>query len=226
MTIIIFIAILLLLVLIHEAGHFFAAKLCGVKVEEFAFGFPPRIFSVKKGETNYVFNALPIGGYVKIFGENGEVAKYKEKDRNFVNKSPIVKIFILSAGVIMNIVLAYALITISLYGTTNFQVDSNTQEYQTFLKEGRIKDEYLVIANVLDKSPAKRLGLVVGDKVNSIYLNQEDEEGKAGRLERHGAGTNFLSTLGPSGGRGKSKQQKRRRGREGVRGSRRWGCRR
>ena len=178
MTIIIFIAILLLLVLIHEAGHFFAAKLCGVKVEEFAFGFPPRIFSVKKGETNYVFNALPIGGYVKIFGENGEVAKYKEKDRNFVNKSPIVKIFILSAGVIMNIVLAYALITISLYGTTNFQVDSNTQEYQTFLKEGRIKDEYLVIANVLDKSPAKRLGLVVGDKVNSIYLNQEDEEGK------------------------------------------------
>lgn len=178
MTIIIFIAILLLLVLFHEAGHFFAAKISGVKVEEFAFGFPPRLFSIKKGETNYVFNALPIGGYVKIFGENGEVAKYKEKDRNFVNKSPLIKIFILSAGVIMNIVLAYTLITISLYGTTNFQVDSNTKEYQTFLEQGRIKDEYLVVANVIDKSPAKRSGLIVGDKINNIYLNQEDEEGK------------------------------------------------
>jgi regulator of sigma E protease len=181
MTIIICILILLLLVLIHEAGHFFAAKLSGVKVEEFAFGFPPRLFSIKRGETNYVFNALPIGGYVKIFGENGEVAKgerYKDKDKNFVNKSPWIKIFILSAGVIMNIVLAYVLITISLYGTTNFQVDSNTREYQTFLKEGRIKDEYLVVANVLDKSPAKRSGITVGDKVDHIYLNQEDQEGK------------------------------------------------
>lgn len=181
MTIIIFIAILLLLVLFHEAGHFFAAKLSRVRVDEFAFGFPPRLFSIKRGETNYVFNALPVGGYVKIFGENGEENKkdkYKDKDKNFVNKSPLIKIFILSAGVIMNIVLAYTLITISLYGTTNFQVDSNTSEYQTFLKQGRIKDEYLVIANVLDKSPAKRSGLVVGDKVNNIYLNQEDQEGK------------------------------------------------
>jgi regulator of sigma E protease len=78
----------------------------------------------------------------------------------------------------MNILLAYILITISLYGTTNFQVDSNTQEYKTFLKEGRIKDEYLVVANVLDKSPAKRSGLTIGDKIDYIYLNQEDKEGK------------------------------------------------
>jgi regulator of sigma E protease len=177
MTIIIFIAILLLLVLIHEAGHFFAAKISKVRVEEFAFGFPPRIFSIKKGETNYVFNALPVGGYVKIYGENGE-EKEGDKDKSFVNKSPLIKIFILSAGVIMNIVLAYILITISLYGTTNFQIDSDTNEYKTFLKEGRIKDEYFVIANVSDNSPAKRAGLSVGDKIHNIYINQEDREGK------------------------------------------------
>lgn len=177
MTIIIFIAILLLLVLIHEAGHFFAAKISKVRVEEFAFGFPPRILSIKKGETNYVFNALPVGGYVKIYGENGE-EKEGDKDKSFVNKSPLIKIFILSAGVIMNIVLAYILITISLYGTTNFQVDSDTNEYQSFLKEGRIKDEYFVIANVSDNSPAKRAGLSVGDKIHNIYINQEDKEGK------------------------------------------------
>ncbi|MBP9765735.1 MAG: site-2 protease family protein [Candidatus Pacebacteria bacterium] len=177
MTIIIFILILLLLVLIHEAGHFFAAKISKVKVEEFAFGFPPKIYSFKKGETNYVINALPIGGYVKIYGENGEDDK-DEKKKSFVNKSPLIKIFILSAGVIMNILLAYVLITISLYGTSNFQVDSNTTEYQTFLKDGRIKDEYLVVASVLERSPAKNSGLEIGDRVNSIYLNQEDKEGK------------------------------------------------
>lgn len=177
MTIIIFILILLLLVLIHEAGHFFAAKISGVRVDEFAFGFPPKIYSIKKGETNYVFNSLPVGGYVKIYGENGEDDK-GDKSRNFVNKSPLIKIFILSAGVIMNIVLSYILITISLYGTTNFQVDSNSKEYQSFLKENRIKDEYLVVANVVDRSPAQRVGLATGDRIDHIYINQEDEEGK------------------------------------------------
>ena len=184
MTIIIFIIILLVLVLIHEAGHFFAAKLSGVRVDEFAFGFPPKLYSIKKGETNYVFNALPLGGYVKIFGENGDknsndLNKKELKDEtNFVNKNPFIKIFILAAGVIMNFVLAYLLITASFYIGTTFQIDRNSSEYKKFSSEGRIRSEYIVISQVVNNSPAKNAGLTPGLKIEKIYLNQERSVGK------------------------------------------------
>ena len=69
-TILVFLLILSVLVLIHEAGHFFVAKKFGIKVEEFGFGFPPKMFSFKKGETIYSINWLPIGGFVKLYGED------------------------------------------------------------------------------------------------------------------------------------------------------------
>jgi len=69
--------VLVLLVIIHELGHFIAAKLNNVKVEEFGFGLPPRIFGIKIGETLYSINLLPLGGFVKVFGE--EAANLKEK---------------------------------------------------------------------------------------------------------------------------------------------------
>ena len=62
-----------LLVLIHEFGHFITAKWAGIRVEEFAIGFPPRLFGIKRGETTYSINLLPIGGFVRMPGENGEV---------------------------------------------------------------------------------------------------------------------------------------------------------
>ncbi len=71
MSILIFLAILFVLVLVHEWGHYITAKLTGMRVDEFGIGFPPKLFSIKKGETEYSFNALPIGGFVKIFGEDG-----------------------------------------------------------------------------------------------------------------------------------------------------------
>src|SRR5258707_13011869 len=69
-TILVFILILSILVLIHEAGHFFVAKKLGVKVEEFGFGFPQRVYGKKIGETLYSINLLQIGGFVKLFGED------------------------------------------------------------------------------------------------------------------------------------------------------------
>ena len=184
MTILIFIIILLVLVIIHEAGHFFAAKGSGVRVDEFAFGFPPRLFSVKKGETTYAFNLLPIGGYVKIHGENGEdknnqdgSEKIKDK-RNFANKHPIIKIFILAAGVIMNLILAYILITASTYISTSFLVDKNSTEYQTLLKENRIHNERVVIVGVVKNSPAEMAGLKSGYEIDKIYFNEENPKGE------------------------------------------------
>ena len=70
-----FLAILVVLILIHEFGHFIVAKACGVKVKEFAFGFPPRIASIKKGDTRYAFNPFPLGGYVSLLGEDEAIRK-------------------------------------------------------------------------------------------------------------------------------------------------------
>src|SRR5437868_4557082 len=89
-TILVFILILSVLVLIHEAGHFFVAKRLGVKVEEFGFGFPPRVYGKKIGETIYSINLLPIGGFVRLYGEDdagsGKIGKVKDysklKDKN------------------------------------------------------------------------------------------------------------------------------------------------
>lgn len=71
MSILIFVLVLFVLILVHEWGHYITAKKTGMRVDEFGIGFPPRLFAIKKGETEYTFNLFPIGGFVKIFGEDG-----------------------------------------------------------------------------------------------------------------------------------------------------------
>ena len=121
MNILIFIIILLVLVLVHEFGHFFTAKKFGIRVDEFGFGFPPKLFSFKKGETEYSFNLLPIGGFVKIFGktEKTEVLTKKktsklEEDasRSLVNKPKYQQAMVLFAGIFANFLLAWFLFSI------------------------------------------------------------------------------------------------------------------
>jgi regulator of sigma E protease len=109
-TIIVFFFILGLLVFVHELGHFIAAKKSGMKVEEFGFGFPPRLFGMKRGDTTYSLNWIPLGGFVKITGENGDTT-----DPNaFGNKPAWQRFIVLIAGVVMNVVLAWFLISIAL----------------------------------------------------------------------------------------------------------------
>ncbi len=112
MTIILFIIVLLVTVLIHELGHFIAARKSGMTVEEFGFGIPPRLWSWKKGETTYSINALPFGGFVKIAGENGleETAPY---EKQFESKAWWKQSIVLVAGVVCNILLAIFLFTVS-----------------------------------------------------------------------------------------------------------------
>src|SRR5947207_3662750 len=111
MSILIFIIILLVLVLVHEAGHFFTAKKFGIRVDEFGFGFPPKLFGVKKGETEYTFNLLPLGGFVKIFGENpdDENINGPDRHRSFINKPKWQQALVLLAGVFANFLLAWLL---------------------------------------------------------------------------------------------------------------------
>lgn len=115
MHIVVFIIILAILVLIHELGHFLAAKKNGIKVEEFGFGFPPRIWGFRKGETLYSINLLPIGGFVKLYGEEyheeQKAATIRNNSRAFINKTPLQKISVVVAGVIGNFLLAWVLIS-------------------------------------------------------------------------------------------------------------------
>lgn len=122
-----------LIILVHEGGHFVAAKLSGVKVNEFALGMGPRLFSFTKGETKYSLRLLPIGGYCSMEGEDAE----SDSPRAFGNKPVWKRIIIVSAGAIMNIVLGL-LMTMTLvlqqpyYGSTtisSFPEESVTQEY-------------------------------------------------------------------------------------------------
>lgn len=110
MTILIFFAVLLVCVLVHEWGHFFAARKSGMLVEEFGFGIPPRLWSWKRGETNYSLNALPIGGFVKIAGENGHVDGV-DPAREFDAKPWYLQAAVLVAGVTCNMILAFMLFT-------------------------------------------------------------------------------------------------------------------
>tara|TARA_Y100000310_G_C20658946_1_gene803583 strand:+ start:1104 stop:1859 length:756 start_codon:yes stop_codon:yes gene_type:complete len=109
LAIIVFLIILGLLIFSHELGHFLMAKKMGVRVDEFAIFFPPKLYSFKKGETKYSINLIPLGGYVKIYGEDGE---HKKNKRSFSAKSISQRASMLVSGVAMNFVLAVFLLTI------------------------------------------------------------------------------------------------------------------
>lgn len=168
MSIIIFIVILLVLVLVHEFGHFFAAKRFGIRVDEFGFGFPPKLFSFKKGETEYSFNLLPIGGFVKIFGENPDEENTigPEASRSFVNKPKYQQAIVLFAGVLANFLLAWLLFSVGFMSGLPTSVGNEPKGYSA-------TDVYLVLVSVLANSPAEISGLRSGDKIISIQSGND-----------------------------------------------------
>lgn len=109
-TILVFAVLLLALVMVHEWGHLMAAKKAGCRVEEFGFGFPPRLFSFMWHDTRYSLNLLPLGGFVKIEGENMDDSS--PGPTSFASKAPGWRIFILAAGVTMNAVFAAFLLSV------------------------------------------------------------------------------------------------------------------
>lgn len=170
-AIFLFLVILLVLVIVHEFGHFIVAKWVGMRVDEFAFGFPPRLFSKKKGETVYAFNLLPLGGYVSIWGENGS-EEDKQKNgamyhpRAFGNRPWWAQLLVLIAGVTMNMVLALLIfITIS-YG--NIEMSSSDEVYGS-----RVKDAHIMIVDSSPESPAYKAGIVPGSILVDVTSNKK-----------------------------------------------------
>lgn len=152
-TISIFVLILTVLILVHEFGHFITAKRSGAKVEEFGIGFPPRLFGVRKGETIYTINLLPIGGFVKIHGEDGA----DQKDpRSFASKSLATRSFIIVAGVAMNILFAAVLLSVGHFIGLPKLIDETSLD-------PNMTDISVRIAAIAEQSPASEADLRAGD---------------------------------------------------------------
>lgn len=176
LTLITFIVVLGLLVFVHELGHFMVARRSGVKVEEFGFGFPPRAIGVYRDPatkgwrfvgrrtkespaTIYSFNWVPLGGFVRIKGEQGEQASDPD---SFAAKGVGVRVAILSAGVSMNVLLAAFLISIGF-------VMGIPQPIGDGLPSGaRVRDAQIQIVQVLSGLPAAASGVQVGDAILSV----------------------------------------------------------
>jgi len=172
MSIIVFLIILAVLILVHELGHFFAARSVDVRVDEFGLGFPPRATSWKpKGsETTYSLNWLPIGGFVKIFGEEitEETVSGPDAKRSFIHKSKLAQIWILSAGVLGNFLAAWLFISIGFMSGIPASVSS--------FDSGVVEDARVEILSVLPGSPAERGGLLVGDRPTELVRGGENQE--------------------------------------------------
>lgn len=176
MSLVIFILILGILVLIHEFGHFIVAKKNNVKVEEFGFGLPPRIFGIKKGETLYSINLIPLGGFVKLFGE--EYAEIdpkdnkKDKNRAFIYKKPWQKAVIIAAGVFMNLFLGVGIFYFTLL-TNNFRSEPMPVFMPIDFKYGT-QEKQVIIAGVNRDSPARKAKIQVEDVVLGYKSGDND----------------------------------------------------
>ncbi len=143
MIIVVVVISLSALILVHELGHFWAAKIFGVKVEEFGLGFPPRLWGKRIGETVYSLNLLPFGGFVRIFGEDSE----EKLPRSFSTQSISRRSVIVLSGVLMNVILGWFVFSLVFFAGA---------------------PKHLLITQVAPSSPAEAAGLKDGDIVLEV----------------------------------------------------------
>ncbi|HOM68332.1 MAG TPA: M50 family metallopeptidase [Candidatus Paceibacterota bacterium] len=172
-TALIVILILGFLVIVHEFGHFLAAKKFGVWVEEFGIGLPPKIWSKKIGETLYSLNSLPIGGFVKIYGENEaefELPDKKDqpidKNRAFIYKPVWQKLIIVFCGVLTNFLIGFLILWFLFASGSQAAI---TSENKNFAENIRV-----AIVETLKDTPAQNAGLKAGDYILKLKTSQEE----------------------------------------------------
>src|SRR5258708_15453565 len=146
-----FLVLIGVMILIHELGHFWAARFFDVKVDAFSFGFGPRLFGFRRGETDFRFSAIPFGGYVKMAGEQvGD--EHSDDPRSFLNKPRWQRLIVAFAGPLMNILLAIALVT----GLFMFRFEKMPLPHSP------------IVGHVAPGSVAAKAGIKEGDQVVRI----------------------------------------------------------
>ena len=188
MTILIFVIVLGVLIFVHELGHFMTARKLNIDVEEFGFGYPPRLIGLEvtkkedadskkikkqyrwffgnkinsqdqqKSSMIYSFNLLPLGGFVKITGESGDA---QDNPRSFINQAIWKRALVLSAGVLMNFILAWVLFSAVFFQGIPQALDDKQQAASVTMTN-------VVVADVLAASPAALAGLQLGDEILSV----------------------------------------------------------
>ena len=158
LSLIVFIVLLVALILVHELGHFTAAKLFGIRVDEFSIGFPPRLLTVQWGETRYSLNLLLVGGYVLIHGEYPGTDAHDK--RSMASRSRWVQAAVIAAGVVCNLLFGWLMLT------AGYAVGMPAPaDYQGF---GTVQDVRVTVVGVVPGSPAAQVGMTAGDTIQTL----------------------------------------------------------
>lgn len=167
-TILAFLIIFSILILVHEFGHFIVARRNGIKVEEFGFGLPPRLWGKKYGEVLYSINWIPFGGFVRMLGEDPHDPQAKKSPRSFMRKTKWQRTKVVCAGVVMNFLLAWVLLSVGfILGMQPLMVGS--EDFLNFIKDGRIElSPGLYVDSVEENSLAEEAGFKKGDKITTL----------------------------------------------------------
>lgn len=203
MSLLIFIAILIALIWVHELGHFTMAKLFKIRVDEFAIGFPPRIARVRWGETLYTLNWLLVGGFVRIHGEDpGTDAR---DPRSMASKHRLVQAAVVVAGIVMNLLFGWLMLSLAFVAGAPSQYDAAQAQY--------FKDASVKIVAVLPNSPADTATIEPGDSITEIasasgetlqpqvgnsgesvqaFIGRHQDESMVFSVERRGEQKNFV----------------------------------
>lgn len=158
-TILVFLLVLSVLVFAHEFGHFIVAKKSGMTVEEFGFGFPPKLKGWKWKGTEYTINLIPLGGFVRIKGESGA---HKDQTDSFSSKPLWKRFLVLAAGVTMNMVLAAVLLS------AGFLIGLPSAIDEGLPAGARVRNQELAVTTVVPESPAARAGVETNDVVLAL----------------------------------------------------------
>ena len=169
MNILIFIIVLGVLIFVHEFGHFLFAKLFGVRVDEFGFGYPPKMISLGTWrETELSINWIPFGGFVRLFGESDDGTELSEEEKkvSLVYKPRWQQVLVMFGGILFNIIFACLLLSFSYMGGIQSAVSSAPEGYV-------FEDTALTLTSVMPQSPADISGLKAGDIV--LEFGTEDQ---------------------------------------------------